>query len=49
MSGYTKFDVTVDEGRGRLNPSRDKKIKQAPQKEGGRKKGKKTRCGLPPV
>ena len=22
---YTKFDSTVDEGKGRLNPSRDKK------------------------
>ena len=23
--GYKKFDFTVDEGKGRLNPSRDKK------------------------
>ena len=37
MSSYTKFDLTVDEGNGGLNPSdsRDKKIGQAPQKEGG--------------
>ena len=35
--GYTKFDFTVDEGKGRLNPSRDKKLRQAPQKEGGEK------------
>ena len=33
--GYTRFDFTVDEGKGRLNPSRDKKLRQAPQKEGG--------------
>ena len=25
MHGYTKFDCTVDEGKGRLNPSREKK------------------------
>ena len=25
--GYTKFDLTVDEGKGLLNPSRDEKIK----------------------
>ena len=24
VSGYTKFDFTVDDGKGRLNPSRDK-------------------------
>ena len=24
IRGYTKFDVTVDEGKGRLNPSREK-------------------------
>ena len=24
IRGYTKFDFTVDEGKGRLNPSRDK-------------------------
>ena len=24
VRGYTKFDFTVDEGQGRLNPSRDK-------------------------
>ena len=24
VRGYTKFDFTVDEGKGRLNPSRDK-------------------------
>ena len=32
---YTKFDFTVDEGKERLNPSREKKLRQAPQKEGG--------------
>ena len=31
---YTKFDFTVDEEKGRLRPSRDKKSRQAPQKEG---------------
>ena len=40
MLGYTKFDFTVDEGKGRPNPSRDKKSRQAPQKEGGEKKRK---------
>ena len=30
--GCTKFDFTVDEGEGRLNPSLDKKLRQAPQK-----------------
>ena len=35
IRGYTKFDFAVDEGKGRLNPSRDKKLRQAPQKEGG--------------
>ena len=24
IHGYTEFDLTVDEGKGRLNPSRDK-------------------------
>ena len=43
--GYTKFDFTVDEGKGRLNPSRDKKVRQAPQKEGGER----LLCGLLPV
>ena len=38
---YTKFDFTVDEGKERLNPSRDKKIRQAPQKEDGGEKNKK--------
>ena len=33
--GYTKFHFTVDEGKGRLNLSRDKKIRQAPQKKEG--------------
>ena len=32
--GYTKFGFTLDEGKGRLNPSRDKEIRQAPLKEG---------------
>ena len=31
--GYTKFDFTVDEGKGRLNAARDKKLRQAPHKE----------------
>ena len=35
--GYTTFDFTVDEGKERLNPSRDQKLRQAPQKEGGKK------------
>ena len=26
--GYRKFDYTVDEGRGRMNPSRDREIRQ---------------------
>ena len=32
---HTTVDFTVDEGKGRLNSSRDKKLRQAPQKEGG--------------
>ena len=32
--GTQIFDSTVDEGNGRLNPSRDKKVRRAPQKEG---------------
>ena len=32
--GTQIFDSTVDERNGRLNPSRDKKVRQAPQKEG---------------
>ena len=35
--GYTYFDFTVDEGKGRLNRSRDKKLRQVSQKEGGEK------------
>ena len=35
VMGTQKFDFTVDEGTGVLNPSRDKKERQAPQKEGG--------------
>ena len=31
---HTKFDFAVDEENGRLNLSRDKKLRQAPQKEG---------------
>ena len=31
--GYTKFDLTVDEGKGRLNLSRDRKLRHAPQKK----------------
>ena len=31
---HKKIDFTVDEGKGRLDPSRDKKLRQAPQKEG---------------
>ena len=42
----TKFYFTVDEGKGRLNPSRDKKLRQTPQKGGG---GKSLLCGLPTV
>ena len=30
-----KFDFTVDEGKELPNPSRDKKLRQAPQREGG--------------
>ena len=44
---YTKYDFMVDEGKGRLNPSRDKtniNIRRAPQKEGGG-----ILCDLPPV
>ena len=33
--GYTKLDFMVYEGKGGLNPSRDKNLRQAPQKEGG--------------
>ena len=33
MSWVHKFDFTVDEEKGRLNPSRDKILRQAPQKE----------------
>ena len=36
--GYTKVDFKVDEAKERLNPSRDKILRQAPQKEGGEKK-----------
>ena len=36
--GSTKNDFTVDEGNERLNPSRDKKVRQAPQKKGGENK-----------
>ena len=36
---------TVDEGKEWLNPSRDKKSRHAPQKEGGLK----ILCDLPPV
>ena len=43
MSWVHKFDSTVDEGKGRLIPSRDKKLRQAPQKEGGE-----ILCDLPP-
>ena len=32
--GTKIFDFTVDEGNGRLTPSRDEKLRQAPQKEG---------------
>ena len=35
LRGYTKSDFTVDEEKGRLNPSRDQKLRQAPRKEGG--------------
>ena len=35
MRGYTKFDFTVDEGKGCLNPSREKTLRQALQKEDG--------------
>ena len=31
---YTEFDFTVDGGKGRLNPSRDKKLRQAPLMKG---------------
>ena len=41
--GRTKFDFTFDEGKG-LNSSRDKKIRQAPQKKGGE-----ILCDLPSV
>ena len=38
LSCVNKIDFTVDEGKGRLNPSRDKKLRQAPpQKKGGEK------------
>ena len=30
-----QFDFTIDEGNGRLHPSRYKTLMQAPQKEGG--------------
>ena len=39
-----KFNFMVGEGKGRLNLSRDKKLRQAPQKEGGT-----ILCDLPPV
>ena len=48
--GYTKFDFTVDEGKERLNPSRDKKLRQASQKEGGeREKKKRSSSGVKPA
>ena len=31
IRGHTKFDFTVDDGKGRLNLSRDRKLRQAPQ------------------
>ena len=35
---YTEIDLTVDEGKGLLNPSRDEKIRGTSQKEGGVRK-----------
>ena len=40
--GYTNVDFTADEKKGPLNPSRDEKKTQVPQKEGG---GVKTKRG----
>ena len=36
--GYKKYDFTIDEGKGRVNPSRDQKLRRAPPEERWRKK-----------
>ena len=46
--GFPKFDVTVDEGKGRLNLSRDKRNKASIAEERWTKK-QTNLCGLPPV
>ena len=42
MSWVNKFDFTVDEGKGWLSPSRDKKLRQAPQSKVKKRRKKKS-------
>ena len=39
--GYTKFDLTVNEGEERLNPSRDEKLQDKPRRKKAEKKKEK--------